>query len=134
MPNRSFRHLPRKAISIRSPSSTPSASINRKRNAFSSSANREEFVQRRACVLAIVASGIMAGPASAYTAYVSNEKDNTMTLVDTATLQVVGTLPSGDDPELFVLSPDGKTLYVANENDNLVTAIDVGSKEVKTEI
>ena len=43
-------------------------------------------------------------------------------------------MPSGPDPELFVLSPDGKTLYVANEDDNLVTVIDLESKKVLAEI
>jgi SAM-dependent methyltransferase len=35
------------------------------------------------------------------------------------------TLPSGPDPELFVLSPSGNPLYIANEDDNMVTAVDV---------
>ncbi len=53
--------------------------------------------------------------------YICASDDDTIEVIDTATLQIVGTLPSGPDPELFVLSPDGKTLYVANEDDNLVT-------------
>ena len=35
------------------------------------------------------------------------------------------TLPSGPDPELFVLSPSGNPLYIANEDDNMVTVVDV---------
>src|ERR1700758_4492652 len=41
--------------------------------------------------------------------------DDTIQMIDTGTNQLVGTLPSGPDPELFVVSPDGNTLYVANE-------------------
>ena len=47
---------------------------------------------------------------------------------DTKTLEITGKLPSGPDPELMALSPDGKTIYVSNENDNLVTMIDAQTK------
>ena len=49
-----------------------------------------------ALVVAIVASvGLIggAGPAEAYTVYVSNEKGNSITVLDSATLEV-----QGDDP------------------------------------
>src|SRR5882757_5517390 len=46
--------------------------------------------------------------------------DDTIQVIDTATRQVVDTLPSGPDPELFTQDAAGKTLYVANENDNTV--------------
>ena len=113
-----------------------------------------------------------AGPASAFMAYVSNEKSNTISVIDTDKWQVVrtikvgqrprgiddhegpeirpcrgrrrrhdrdhrherpseivGTLPSGPDPELFVQDAAGKILYVANENDNTVTIIDIDKRE-----
>jgi len=95
-------------------------------------------------------------PANAFLAYVSNEKGNSITIIDTdkleavktikvgrrprgveltkdgselficagdddsiqvlntKTLQITGKLPSGPDPELMALSPDGKTIYVSN--------------------
>ena len=43
-------------------------------------------------------------------------------------------LPSGPDPELFVVSPDGALIYVANEDDNMVTVVDVASRTALTEI
>src|SRR6202008_1897705 len=46
-------------------------------------------------------------------------------MIDTKSGEVTATLPSGPDPELFILSPNGKVLYVANENDNTVTIIDM---------
>ncbi len=91
-----------------------------------------------------------ASPAHAYTAYISNEKGNSITVIDTdrlealyicagdddaiqvldtKTLKLTGKLPSGPDPELLALSPGGDTIYVSNENDNLVTLIDVKRKE-----
>ena len=50
-----------------------------------------------------------------------------------ATKQIVGTLPSGPDPELFVLHPSGNPLYIANEDDNLVTVVDINEKKVLAE-
>ena len=47
--------------------------------------------------------------------------DDTIQVIDTESLKLIGNLPSGPDPELFVQNPAGKTLYVANENDNIVT-------------
>src|SRR6202008_4409054 len=44
---------------------------------------------------------------------------------DTKTHEIVDTLPSGPDPELFTQDAAGKILYVANENDNSVTVIDI---------
>ena len=55
-------------------------------------------------------------------------------VLDLATLTVSQILPSGPDPELFALSPDGATLYVANENDNMVSIVDIAGSRVVTEI
>ena len=46
-------------------------------------------------------------------------------MIDIRTHEIVATLPSGPDPELFTQDPTGKILYVANENDNTVTIIDM---------
>jgi DNA-binding beta-propeller fold protein YncE len=37
-------------------------------------------------------------------------------VVDLKTARLVRTLPSGEDPESFDISADGKTLYVSNED------------------
>jgi YVTN family beta-propeller protein len=52
-------------------------------------------------------------------------------VIDTATQQVVDTLPSGPDPELFTQDAAGKILYVANENDNTVTIIDLEKRAAR---
>jgi YVTN family beta-propeller protein len=52
-------------------------------------------------------------------------------VVDLATRALVATLPSGQDPETFDLSPDGKTLYVSNEETAEMTALDVASGTVR---
>jgi YVTN family beta-propeller protein len=46
-------------------------------------------------------------------AYVSNEDDGTITVVDVERLEAVGTLEVGKRPRGLVLSRDGKLLYVA---------------------
>ena len=51
--------------------------------------------------------------------------DDTIQMIDTATDEIVATLPSGPDPELFTQDPTGKILYVANEDANTVTIIDM---------
>src|SRR5690606_30920157 len=52
----------------------------------------------------------------------------------TKTLELVKTLPSGPDPELFILHPTGNPLYIANEDDNLVTVVDIEKGSVLAEI
>src|SRR3546814_18287057 len=52
--------------------------------------------------------------------YICVGDDDHIEVLDTESLEVVDTLPSGPDPELLVISPDGTRLYVANEDDNMV--------------
>ena len=51
-----------------------------------------------------------AGAARGETVYVSNEKGNSITVIDAATLKVVATWPIGRRPRGSVLSRDGKFL------------------------
>lgn len=52
-------------------------------------------------------------------------------VVDLATRKLVRTLPSGQDPETFDLSPDGKTLFVSNEETAEMSALDVQSGAIR---
>ncbi|TIV05969.1 MAG: hypothetical protein E5W00_19015, partial [Mesorhizobium sp.] len=87
-------------------------------------------MQRRACALAILATGFMTGPASAYMAYVSNEKDNTMSVVDTGTMQVVKTVNVGQRPRGITISHDGKHIYLCASDDDSIEVIDTASLEI----
>ena len=51
-------------------------------------------------------------------------------VVDLATFKLLRTLPSGQDPEAFDLSPDGKTLFISNEETAEVTVLDVSTGRV----
>jgi YVTN family beta-propeller protein len=47
---------------------------------------------------------------------VINKGDNTLAIVDAATLNVLGTAPTGPDPHEVVASADGKLAYITNYN------------------
>ena len=49
-------------------------------------------------------------------------------VVDLATRKLVRTLKSGQDPEAFDLSPDGKTLYVSNEETAEMSVLDMSQR------
>ena len=109
-------------------------------------------------------------------AYITSERDNTITLVDLKTLVVVGTIrtckrprhmqrsgndtqlmvacsdsgradlidiagrrsvasvPLGDDPEVFDLSPDGRTAYVSAEEEGALNVFDLVAKKQRGSI
>src|SRR5215469_16837555 len=64
-------------------------------------------------VLLAGASLALAPAAGAARAYVSNEDDGTVTVVDTQRLTALATLPVGKRPRGLVLSHDGTRLYIA---------------------
>ena len=45
-----------------------------------------------------------------------NKGDNTIAIIDAATLKVLGTAPTGPDPHEVVASADGKLAYITNYN------------------
>jgi YVTN family beta-propeller protein len=51
-----------------------------------------------------------------------------VSVIDTASNQVVATVPVGQRPWNMALTPDGKKLYVANGRSNSVTVIDTASR------
>jgi YVTN family beta-propeller protein len=64
--------------------------------------------------LLLAAAGLMLGDlAQAARAYVSNEDDGTITVIQIETLQAVATIEVGKRPRGVVLSRDGRLLYVA---------------------
>ena len=55
-------------------------------------------------------------------------------VVDLATGKLVRTLNSGQDPEAFDLSPDGKTMYVSNEETAEMSVLDMSSGEIRDRV
>jgi YVTN family beta-propeller protein len=55
-------------------------------------------------------------------------------VVDLAERKLLRTYPSGEDPESFDLSPDGKTLYVSNEESAELTVLDLASGTIQAKV
>ena len=68
--------------------------------------------------------------AGAYTAYVSNEKGNTISVIDTATWKVVDTIKVGQRPRGIELTRDGKFILVAVGDDDTIQMIDTASRKI----
>ncbi|MDE2296550.1 MAG: hypothetical protein KGK18_00130, partial [Burkholderiales bacterium] len=51
-------------------------------------------------------------------AYVPNEGSGTLSVIDTASDQVVATIPVGKKPRGTVVSLDGRTAYVSDQPNN----------------
>ncbi len=80
--------------------------------------------------------GDLAAGAEGRTIYVANANSDTISVIDTASRNVVETIPVRPDPGLafgsspnaLSLSPDGSTLFVANGGNNAIAVVNVGRK------
>lgn len=91
-------------------------------------------MQKKTLVMSFMAAAALclAAAAHAGTAYVSSEKDDALTLIDTARLAVTGTLPTCKRARHVQLMPGGKQLMVACTDSNAADVIDLASgKSVK---
>ena len=70
---------------------------------------------------------VFAGPSFAGKIFVSNEKDNTITVLDSDTYQLIKTIPVGRRPRGVILSPDYKELFVAAGDGDIMDVIDTAS-------
>src|SRR5262249_14540423 len=81
-------------------------------------------------VLALACAGVTAVPAHGYLAYVSNEKGNTISIVDTDKLAVVKTIKVGQRPRGIGLTKDGKYVLVCVGDDDAIEIIDTKTHEI----
>src|SRR5215471_10070463 len=72
----------------------------------------------------------LAAPAHAFIAYVSNEKSNTVSVIDTESWTVTATIKVGQRPRGIELTRDGKSVLVAVGDDDTIQIIDVASQKV----
>jgi len=81
---------------------------------------------------AALAAGVMvlAQPAAAYTVYVSNEKDNTITVLDGKKMEVTGTIKVGNRPRGITMTKDGKHLLICASDDDTVQIVDVATRQI----
>ena len=75
------------------------------------------------------ALGTLTSGAAAYTVYVTNEKDNSVTVIDTVKQEVVKTFKVGQRPRGIILSNDGKWLIVCTSDDNIIQVYDAKTYE-----
>ena len=81
----------------------------------------------------ILTSALLASfslPVQAETVYVSNEKDNSVSVIDGESLKVTSTIKTGRRPRGIVLSEDMTKLYVCIGDDNRVDVIDLKTGKV----
>jgi PQQ-dependent catabolism-associated beta-propeller protein len=81
----------------------------------------------------LVALAAPAPSALAYTAFVTNEKDNSVSVIDTEKMEVIKTFKVGMRPRGVILSKDAKWLIVCTSDENLIQVYDTKTYElVKT--
>jgi YVTN family beta-propeller protein len=61
---------------------------------------------------------------------VTDNGTNTVSVIDTATNSVVGTIAVGSRPSGIAITPDGTKVYVVNAGDNTVSVIDTATNTV----
>ena len=77
------------------------------------------------CLLAL-----NAGQANAHWLYVTNEKDDTVSVIDTETNEVIRTIPVGERPRGVTLSQDFKRLYICASDSDAVQVMDVATDTI----
>ena len=63
-------------------------------------------------------------------AWVANIGENTISVVDTTTFRILGTIGVGKGPTGLTFSRDGRFAYVSNQGDKTVEVIDTASHRV----
>ena len=81
----------------------------------------------RAAALPALLLALAAQPARAALAWVTNQGDDTVVAVDTATGKVVQTVPVGAKPAGVALSPDGRRIYVTNPEGRSLSVVTRGA-------
>ena len=71
----------------------------------------------------------LAPPAEAATLYVTNTKSDSISIIDTNTFEVAGTIPLGKGkPNRVVFHPDGKTAWVVYDTTHDLGIVDAEAK------
>ncbi len=75
------------------------------------------------------ALALLAAPALADKAFVSNERGNTITVVDINGWEVIDEFFAGNRPRGITMSPDGTKIYVCASDDNLIRVFNAETYE-----
>jgi PQQ-dependent catabolism-associated beta-propeller protein len=97
-------------------------------SAVAGKADRRALKRLRATLAAVgvsfAAAVASSSAACAYEVFVTNERDNTISVIDTDKRAVTRTFPVGRRPRGVTFSPDGSKLFVCASDSNAVQAID----------
>src|SRR5262245_42305366 len=66
--------------------------------------------------------------------YVTNERGNSLSIIDGATDKVVGRVSVGERPRGVALSPDGRSAYVALGEEDVIAVVDTATRAVTARI
>jgi len=67
--------------------------------------------------------------------YITTEIENTVSIIDPATLKIVGTIPTGEpESHMLAVTKDGKRGYTANVSTGTVSVLDLEHKKLVTTI
>src|SRR6202167_5774539 len=73
---------------------------------------------------------ISAGQAKAFLIFVTNEKDDTVSVLDGESLKLVKTIPVGHRPRGIIITPDKKDIIVCLGDDAQLAVIDANSLKI----
>ena len=86
---------------------------------------------RLSSLFLLIATLCAAAPATGATLYITNTKSDSASIVDTDTLEVVGTIQLGQGkPNRIVFHPDGKAAWVVYDKSHDLGVIDAESKKL----
>jgi YVTN family beta-propeller protein len=58
------------------------------------------------------------------TAYVTNNESGSVSVIDTGSRSLVGSVSVGSHPEAVAMAPDGSRAYVVNSGDGTISVLD----------
>ena len=92
--------------------------------------NTRRFSQYMKSLLLPVGFSMLAGSVAADEMWVSNEKSDTVVVIDTDKLEVIRKYKVGDRPRGITFSKDYKQLYICASDSDAVQVMDVASGEI----
>src|ERR1700683_703134 len=88
------------------------------------------FALRPAAITGVALLGFLVrvDSAAAYLAYVSNEKGNSISVIDTDKMETVATIKTGQRPRGIEVTRDGKFVFVALGDDDVIQVFDAKTR------
>jgi YVTN family beta-propeller protein len=88
-------------------------------------------VKSVARALALLVVSAFAAPAAAATLYITNTKSNSISIIDTTTFEVTGTIALGQGkPNRIVFQPDGKLAWVVYDKSHDIGVVDAETRKL----